>query len=239
MDPNIQNDPLASQKDIKKTVNPLKQNKLLKIIAIILGVIILIMVGVGAWLANKASVNDKALNEKYQAGISEGRSIQKSEDRKEVREATENPFRTYKAPNQYGGFEVSFPKNWSLAIDSTSSAPIIGLSHPDLVDIKNDNFALRFTLDNMKFTDTQKKYDRFMKESKRNLESSSTKVSGIDAIRYTGDIETTSSDPSKRKKVGTIVIVPVRDKTLIFQTDSNENYLNYLNEILSKVKIYP
>jgi hypothetical protein len=238
MDPNLQVPPgVGSQTQGVK--DPLKKVKLQKILLIVSAIVILIMLGVILWFGSRAFVNDKSLNAKYEAGVSDGRSIQKSEDRKQVQEATENPYRTYKAPNQYGGFEVSFPKNWSLAINSSTQDPIIGMAHPDLVDIKNDDFALRFTYENAKFADTQKKYDKQTKEAKRSLISEPTKVSGIDGIRYTGDLESSSSDPNKKKKVGTVVIVPVRDKTLIFQTDSNENYLNYFNEILSKVKIYP
>ncbi|MDP4038539.1 MAG: hypothetical protein Q8P54_01045 [bacterium] len=241
MDPNqnpMPNVPTAGMQ-AKRPVDLLKRNKLLKIIIIVLLVLILIMLGISIWFGYRAFINQKDLDSKYQAGVSDGRSIQKSEDRALAKKETENPYRTYKAPNAYGGFEVSFPKNWSLTIDSTTTDPIIAYAHPDDVDIKSDKFALRFILENAQFAVTKIKFDKQTKEAKRNFTAAATKVSGIDAVRYTGILESKTNDPKETKKIGTVVIVPVRDKTLIFQTDSNENYLNYFNEILSRVKIFP
>jgi hypothetical protein len=81
------------------------------------------------------------------------------------------------------------------------------------------------------YQETIKDYEEDVKSGK--YKGSDITVSGIKGRRYTGTVD------SKTNQKVEIVVVPLREKTLIFRTDDPDNYSKAFNNILAGVKLNP
>lgn len=207
-----------------------KQKKLLIASLVVIGILFILVIVFGV----RAFINSGTLDKYFAAGKEKGKQEQLDADREKIKDISENPYRVYKAPDWAGAFELSFPKNWNISVTpSSNNDELAGLSNPDFVDMKLDKYAMRFNIQKVKFAETQKKYDKIVQDSKGKVKSEEIVVSDIHGFRYTGRIN------KKDDKDKTIVILPVRDKSLTLLTDNNEVYLADFNKVLSQAKIYP
>ncbi len=203
-----------------------KQNQLFRVGFItmsLLAVVLLILVLV---FASRAFINQNKIDEALKKGQEEGTTAQKAFDAEQLAKTQNSDLRTYTAPEAAGSFRVNLPKSWSLAVtpdDGTNT--ISALAMPDFVDTKLTQYALRFALIDKKFEDVKKQQDK--KGS-----SSEVIVSGIKGTQYTGAI-------SNKVTNGTLIIVPLRDKTFSIQTDDNAKYLDVYNAIVGNLHLNP
>lgn len=213
-----------------------QKTKKLKQGLIILGVFTLIIFIIMLIFASRAFVNQDQLDKKYQEGSSAGAESQKATDDKAREAEKSSDVRTYTAPAFAGGFRVTLPKHWNLAVTPEESGNTISaLANPDYVDTKLEKYALRFALREQPIDAAKKNFEQFAKEKdplKRKTTSSEVDVSGIKSTKYTGQI-------SSKITNGTIILVPIRDKTFTIQTDENDKYLDIYNQIVSQLKLNP
>lgn len=208
-----------------------KQKKLLIACLVVIGLLIITSVVLGV----RAFINNGILEKYFADGKEKGKQEQLEADRKKIKDIAENPYRSYTAPDRSGAFVITFPKNWNIAVTpgNSSNGELTGLLNPDSVDMKTDKYAMRFNLQPVKFAETQKKYDKIVQDSKGKVKSEEIIVSDIHGFRYKGRIN------KKDDKDKTIIILPVRDKTLTLLTDNNEVFESDFNTILANSKIYP
>lgn len=213
------------------------KSKLVLIVCIILGVFVLIFAGlyVSSYLKERAATTD--LNAKkttaYNAGKEAGAKSQKIADEAAARTAAENPYRAYTAPTPYGNFTIKFPKNWSSSVAESLNATnqVDLIANPNFIKVVTDNsanYALRVTLVDTPYESLKDSYDQQVKNKK--AKATTATVSGITGTRYTGAY--------RQAKDGVAVLVPVRDKTMVFITD-NTNYLSEFETALSQSTIKP
>ena len=161
---------------------------------------------------------------------------QKSADEKAFATEKNSDFRTYVAPDYAGSFRVNVPKSWSIVVNpNDSGSTISALSNPDFVESKLDKYALRFALLNKEIEEVKQPLDNLTKEKdpkKRKLNVEDITVSGVKGFRYTGQI-------SSKIPNGSLVIVPLRDKTFSIQTDDNDLYLAVFNSIVANLGLNP
>lgn len=207
----------------------------LRILIIIFSLIIIGLILAMLLIANKkASVSDELQTELYQSGRTAGRD----EARKEYKDKLESEFQTYTSPEEYGKFTITFPKYWSYYIEESESGdPIKGLASPNGVHQGRDKYALKFDLFDKKFGE----YSALLKTKAKDKKDCSAgakicvesiKISGIEAQKYTGDI---NEDGGK----AIAIIAPLRDKTFFISTDIPELYEASFNLIVEKVKLNP
>ncbi len=216
------------------SIHQVKQTKLMLVGVGSIAVILLITTLV---FASKASTTAAALQAKYEAGNAAGKASQKKTDAIAYNKELTADFRTYEAPTTSGSFRVNYPKNWSLSIDSTTSDPTLGLVNPEYVNQKSTiGYALSFNLKDTAYAATKKLYDDQVKFSKGKLKVEAITVSGIKGFKYTGIL-----DPNNQKvsKPGTVVVLPLRDKTMLLQTDNNELYATVYNRMLDEIVLIP
>ncbi len=164
------------------------------------------------------------------AAATAARTDQEAKDTIAARQSNESPFRSYLAPNEYGGFEIKFPKNWSSSIDeeASSTTQVALLINPDFIRRVNGTeglMAARVTLSQRNLDANIKLY-----ASQKPLSQSTVSVSGIRSTQFSG----TFND----KRTQRIVLVPVRDKTIIFANE-DKNYAREFDAILAQSKIVP
>lgn len=204
------------------------------IIAIVLLAVVLVIETVALVVVYGASKRSKAiLDSARQKSYQQGQSDQKRADEERFEILNQSPFRSYKAPVIFGGFEIKFPKNWNVyAVENSSASQQINLTaHPDFVKQVSgiDNaYALRVTLVRTPYDQLMKQHQDDVRQKKIKL--SSVTVSGIEGSRYEGKFD--------GKHDGSTVLLPVRDKTVMIATD-DKRFLSEFNQILAQAHIVP
>lgn len=213
-----------------------KKAKMFKIAAIVLGVIVVILLITVSILATKASLNSKIIQAAVQKGESAGRDAQKTEDDKSFTEQQNKDTRVYTAPDAYGAFQMTLPKNYSLAVTPGAGGALTGLSGPDSIDTTAAEQALRLEIKTTPYDQVKKNYDNLVKDKRRGVSAQDVTVSGIQGTKYTGLIGLSGTGGTN---AGTVVVLPVRDKTFILQTDNNQKYGTVYQQILDQIRITP
>jgi len=210
---------------------------LLLVATIVLGIFVLIFAGlfINSYLtAQNATKNLNAKRaEAYNIGKEAGAKTQKESDEAAAKAAAENPYRSYVAPIAFGEFTIKFPKVWSSSVaeNQSNTNQVELIAHPEFIKILPNNtvnYALKVLLVNNTYTATKNSYDQQVKNKK--AKSMSVKVSGIDGTRYEGQYT--------QSKTGIAVLVPVRDKTIVFTTE-NTKYQPEFEQVLAQSTIKP
>lgn len=203
----------------------------LLVMSVAFGFSTILFAALSVWLWGSTSVAKANMAKTLAAARKQGRKEQLKIDQAAALKEAQNPFRSYKAPEGIGRFELKFPKNWSaqLSEDMEKTEQLRLVAHPDFVRIGEEDktaYALVVELHKRRSTDILEGYNDRVTEG--NLRSSSVTVSGIASTRYEGEYE------DDRK--GAIVVIPLRDKTLTIATQDRQ-YFSQLAEVLSQSKL--
>lgn len=218
------------EQNLKTTEEKYKRTKLFLYISIGVAAIgLLAAIGFGILWGNAERVNAT----KYDSGVAAGKAEQEKIDKNNALIASQGDTRTYTAPNTLGAFTLDIPKTYSISTTTSGSTPLLLLANPDQVDVNAKNLALRVTVKNQVYSKTREGYDREAKEARSGLKAGEEiKVSDRNAVRYVGKFD-------RRSTPGTLVLVEYLDKTILIQTDNNEDatLLSAYDKILSSVRI--
>lgn len=198
----------------------------------------MLLFGVLAVLAyNHDATSTANINQTVAKAKSEAAAKQKKADDEANRIANELPYRTYTALPVDGGFSLKIPKSWSIYAAHGSDSAVTQLDLMADLDVVNNNLAskalnthaFRLQLLNKTQTTVIRSYDDKIK--KKEVSSKTIQVSGINATWLEGSID-------DQRHNGVVVILPVRDKTMVINTDSRD-FLTEFNQILAEAKINP
>jgi hypothetical protein len=212
------------------------QINLLLVLAIFFGVGTLLFgtLAVLAYSQRNDAVNN--LNQHVNDAVSKATSDQKKEDEEANRKLNELPYRTYTATPGDGSFQLQIPKNWSIYAEHTpvgvSSTQLTLVASQDVVNVtKNghDTQPFMMQLVNKSAVDIVKSFNDKIKTKK--LGTKTISVSGISSTYLEGVLDDERHD-------GIEVIVPVRDKAMVFITQSH-SFVPEFNQILANAKIIP
>lgn len=219
--------PTSSSKQAKKA----KQTKIIMFVAIGVAAVFIILT---IFFAARATTTANNLAAQYQNGAKDGAEQQRKDDIKEFTSQQNEDLRVYTAPEAFGSFEVGLPKSWSFAISPSASAgTFLGLADPGYVDTTVTTHAYKQELVKDSYDKRKKSLDDQVKGAKGGMQSSEVTVSGIKGMRYVGPTD------QKTKLRPTVVIVPVREKTMIFSTSDTATYGEAFDTILKNVKLNP
>lgn len=203
-------------------------------------IVLVVLLGIGAAVFavmalvefNAATVASKNLQSKEQAVADKAKADQKKADDQAYSIAGESPFRQYVAPVEDGSFQISFPKDWSGYVDQESTGTQVSLTvNPDFVRRTNDQdelAAARVQLIERSSTQYMNAFNSYIKQG--TIKQANITISGQSGYDLTGQF----SD----KKTTRQVIIPVRDKVLVF-INENSKYASEFNQILAQSKIIP
>ncbi len=192
--------------------------------------------GFGLWAyASRQDYKDNADKKAAQAVV----SAIKDEDAKkdaEFAEKEKNPYRTYTGPVTYGKLTIQYPKTWSAVVNETnnSSTVIDGYLHPNFVPgLQSDtNFALRIQIVSTAYDQLLKQFDSAVKSgAARVTPYRAPKVTSITGARIDGQLDS--------KKKGSMVLLPIRDKTIKLWTESDQFGSDFNNIILANLTFVP
>lgn len=202
-----------------------------KIIIFIVGFLALAFGGLAIWALLQYNQERNTVQEQVNAAVDEAREDQQEKAEAQFKEEQKRPFRTYTAPDVFGGIEILFPKNWNVYVeDTTSGNPQIDLYiHPNQVRVQNGEagpVAFRMQLVDKLFEEATSQYRN--ETEKGEMKAKTVEVSGIKGTRYEGKVRDDFE--------GSLVAVPYRDKTLLLWTESN-NFKSDFDNILGQTHI--
>ncbi len=154
----------------------------------------------------------------------------------EFAEAEKSPLRTYVSPKPYSAVSIAYPKTWSAYVDEKtgqSSQPVDAYFNPDFVPAISNNglFAMRMMITENSYENELKTYASFIKlGTLKSVAFSPKLVPGSVGVRMDGALSAT--------KQGSVVLLPVRDKTLKIWTE-NLTYINDFQATLDNLSFQP
>ncbi len=203
-------------------------------------VVILLAVGFvsasafGVWAFIGMQENQADVDKKIDAAVKV--AVQKAETAKdaEFAELEKNPFRTYTGSQTYGTLTFDFPKNWNAFVEETSKTILMNFyAHPGVIPglEKNVNFAFRAQIVDSPYQKEAAKYEAAQKSGKVTVTSFRPKLVESElGIQLKGEVVT--------GKQGMMVMLPQRDKTFMFWTESEE-YVSDFTKIMDTMSFVP
>lgn len=145
-------------------------------------------------------------------------------------EREKTPYTTFSGPEDYGYLTFQFPKTWSVYVakDATSGGGYEAYLNPGVVNpVSNTTInALRVSILDQLYDSAIKSYESRVKNGKMSVEV--RLINGENANIYAGEL-------LSGNLVGKAAIFPIRDKTVILQTDANV-FLDDFYHILDTVQ---
>lgn len=202
--------------------------------------ILVLILGLGALIFGITTLTfyDKALHATNTLASNEtayataAKASQKKSDALDFSIENESPFRAFNAPDIYGSFVINFPKDWSSTVDEEQEGTQVSLVlNPNFIQSSDgvvSPVAARVMLIDTDQSEYMNNFTSYVQEG--TLKQSNITVSGQPGFSITGQF----SDQITVREV----IVPVRDKVLVFTTE-NSQYATEFDQILAQCKINP
>ncbi len=195
---------------------PVKKNNTLSIVIyLVLGVIIVGLLIFG--LMSFTKMNKYKNNVDSLINTAVGVAVQKTQaaDDTKYQNEAKSPNKTYLSPSASGSVKIVYPKTWSAYIvESQQNAnPVNAYFYPNFVpDVANQAniFSLRMQVLNVPYAQTM---DQFTGQ----LSGGEIKIAAFipkNVPSVTGSLITGAIDPAQPTATGTMVVLPLRDKTI-------------------------
>ncbi|QQS19342.1 hypothetical protein IPL85_03570 [Candidatus Saccharibacteria bacterium] len=191
--------------------------------------------GFGYWAYNGRQDYKKNVDAKIKTAVQANTKTVQAQDAKDYAEAAKNPLKTYAGPEAYGSVTIQYPKTWSGYIVTGTGQPLDGFFNPDVVPSVSDLksvFALRVQVVASPYSQSVTQYQSLQKQGKVTVKPYALpKVPGTVGVRVDGQITPT--------KQGSIVVLPMRDKTLKLWIESSQFAADFDGIILPNTTFSP
>jgi hypothetical protein len=151
--------------------------------------------------------------------VSTAKVAQKEEDTAHFFEEAKKPYAEYVGLSDFGSIRFNYPKTWSVYNNQFDQNSYEVVFHPNLVPVVSEQAAmsLRLSVVNKQYETVLAEYEKFittgqLRASVINVGQSES-FAGYEGIRFDGAINETLAD-------GSIVILKLRDKTILVRTDA-------------------
>lgn len=204
---------------------------------IVVSVVLAGALGFGGWAF--MSRQDYKNNSDQKAEAAADVRQQETEDADALRYAEEakNPLTTHKAPDQYGGVTIQYPKTWSgyVVEGQSSGMPVNNFFHPavvpDVTERKNA-YALRVQVED-------KTYDAVIKTFKNDIETNKLKATPYALPKVPDTVGTRFDGEVEKDKQGSLIVLPMRNMTLKVWTEAPGFLADFNNIILANLTFSP
>ncbi len=152
-------------------------------------------------------------------------------------EAQKQPLKTYSGPDAYGSLSISYPKTWSGYVDDSGNgqALVDGYFYPGVVPSitsQTSVFALRVQVLSQAYN--QLVANLIVQQQAGKL---SSVVYSLPKVPKVVGVEVSGSLPNN--KSGTMVVLPLRDKTLEIWTEGGQFLSDFNSNILPHFSFSP
>lgn len=165
-------------------------------------------------------------DQKVEAAVTVAVEKAKSEKDNEFIQKEKDPLRDYTGPDTLGSISLRYPKTWSGEYSERSNESTL-IMHPGIVPADEKTaYALRVEVAPGSYDKALSALEASVKSGK--LEASAYRLPKLQEVlgtRFDGEIAS--------GKTGSIVVLPLRDKTLKISTEA-EDYLGDFDDIILK-----
>jgi hypothetical protein len=208
---------------------------------LLIPVILLSLLFVGAaafavWAYGGRQDYKNNVDAKIDQAVAANKKVVQAADAKQYAEAAKQPLKTYTGPEQYGSVALSYPKTWSGYVATASSGNVIdGYFTPGVVpDVQDTDstYALRVRILSQSYSQTLQQFNPYVKQNKLTMTAYSLpKLPQVGGMYLSGQIA--------QQQKGTMVILPLRDKTLEVWTESDAYLNDFKNYVLPNLTFSP
>lgn len=187
--------------------------------------------GFAFWAFNERNDYKNNSDQKAAAAVEVAVERAKSAKDNEFAEKEKFPLQPYVGPATFGTVAVQYPKTWSAYVNESGkgSVPLSGYFHPNYVPGVDSGvgFALRIEVTEAAYAQELRKFDNQVRQGLVKVSPYvAPKVPGVAGARVDGEIV---SDTNKKK--GSMILLPLRDKTIKVWTEA-ESFQKDFNEII-------
>ncbi len=193
--------------------------------------------GFGLWAYSSRTDYKNNSDQKVAAAVETARKQEGIAKDKAFAEREKNPLTTYQGPSAFGSVRVNYPKTWSTYVHSTAGTPLDTYFAPravPTVEDVNSVYSLRIQVLAQPYTEImQALEDQIKTQTITATPFAFPKVPDVIGTRLNGQIN------SEKKTTGSMIIMPLRDKTLEVYTESPEFLNDFNNTIIPQLVFSP
>jgi hypothetical protein len=206
-------------------------------IPLILAVVLFFFaLGFGLWAFSSRQDYKNNVDQKIADAVKVAQTQTATAKDSEFIEREKEPLKEYKGPSSYGSVSIKYPKTWSAYVDENggSGALVDGYFHPSFVPglQSNTGYALRFQVSDDTYAESLKDFDSDVKQGYTKAKPyKPVNVPNIVGLRLDGKLPD--------QKSGTLILIPLRDKTIKLWTESDQFSKDFEKNILANFKFSP
>lgn len=206
-------------------------------IAFIVTIIMLIAaIAFGVWAYTSRQDYKNNVDEKISAAVQVARQETATAKDAEFVQKEKEPLRQYSGPAAFGTVSIKYPKTWSVHVDETGegATPLSGYMHPKYVPSLGDesSFAVRFEVTNQSYANELRQYEN-------TIEDGSVKARPYKPVASPDLLATKLDGAVIQEKQGSMVLIPLRDKTLKVWTEAPAFLDDFNKTILPNLTFVP
>lgn len=147
------------------------------------------------------------------------------------------PLKTYNGPSAYGSISLQYPKTWSgyVVEASNNNNTLDGYFYPGVVPSVNDTgkaFALRIQVVN-------RQYSQVLQEVQNSQQSATNTITSYALPKVPDSVGVIVKGDVGNNKTGSMVVLPLRDKTIKIWTEGGDFQTDFDNNILPNFSFQP
>jgi len=203
------------------------------LIPLILAVVFfLAALGFGLWAYSSRADYKNNTDAKIATAVEVAEKQTATEKDNEFIEREKQPLKEYQGPPANGTLSIKYPKTWSAYVDESKG--VDGYFQPNFVPgVSGDaTYALRVQVVDKSYADELKAFDGSVKAGKTQaVPYKPVNVENIIGTQLTGDIG--------NQKTGTLILLPLRDKTIRIWTEGQQYNNDFVNNVMANFKFVP
>lgn len=193
--------------------------------------------GYGLMTFNQRQYYKNNIDEITQQTVAKSDKELNAQKDKEFAEKAKFPYNTYTSSAQTGNAILKYPRTWSAYVQEQAqgSLPVDAFFYPNFVPNVQDNktnFALRMRI-------VQQSYDSVLQQFSPQIQRGTVALQPYKPPNIQGVIGSRLDGAIMTQKQGTMVVMPVRDKTVQIWTESTDFNADYFNIILPNFTMTP
>lgn len=194
-------------------------------------VLLVAMIGFGTWAYMGRQDYKNNADQKIAAAVEVAKKQTATEKDNEFLEKEKYPLKTYSGPSDLGSLVLSYPKTWSGYVSNNDGKFFI--FNPDIVTERDNPLnALRITIEDSPYSDVVTQYDGQVEDGKARAGIYALpKVPDAVGVRFDGEYEDDKS--------GALVVLPMRDKTILIACEIPDRLEDFNNIILPNISFKP
>ncbi len=215
-----------------------QRGSLAMVLTLVLCILLLLgAAGFGFWAFASRQDYKNNVDAKISAAVAVAKKQEDGVKDNEFTEKEKNPLREYVGPAAFGSIHLKYPKTWSALIDESAgdSVRLNGYLHPNVIPglQATTAFALRFQV-------SAASYDQEVQTFQASAQSGTVKVSAFKLPSVPNSSVGARVDGAiTAQKQGSMVLLPLRDRTLKIWTESPDYKGDFDNIILPNMSFSP